>query len=66
MAALAAAALHCHREVISLLIQRGADVNLQLDVGEFRNALDAAAASGSTMIIKHLLMHGAALDGDTF
>ncbi|CAG1997560.1 unnamed protein product [Fusarium graminearum] len=57
---LAAAALHRHQGVISLLIQNGADVNLQICAGEFSNALDAAAVSGSTMIVKHLLRHGAA------
>ena len=64
--ALAAAALHCQWEVISLLIRRGADVDLQLGAGEFRNALEAVGASGSIMIINHLLMHDAALDEDTF
>lgn len=59
--ALAAAALHRHQGVISLLIQNGADVNLQICAGEFSNALDAAAVSGSTMIVKHLLRHGAAI-----
>lgn len=55
--ALQAASVNCHREVIRLLIEYGADVNQQS--GFFGNALQAAAVVGDCNIALLLLRNGA-------
>jgi ankyrin repeat protein len=45
-------------DIVSLLCERGADVNLRCDQGQ-SNSIEAAVAGGHVRIIKKLLKHGA-------
>ncbi|KAI9652384.1 MAG: hypothetical protein M1829_001659 [Trizodia sp. TS-e1964] len=53
----------CHEEVVDLLLERGADPNFDGDRerGQQGNPIAKAAASGSLVIVRKLLSHGADL-----
>lgn len=51
LSALQAAALNGHKRVVQMLLERDADVNLQIEGGGYGSALQAAAKKGSESIV---------------
>ncbi|KAI1115050.1 hypothetical protein F5Y14DRAFT_450409 [Nemania sp. NC0429] len=57
--ALAAAAAGGHTETVEVLVNKGADINMQLPKGNYGSALAAAAARGHTGTVEVLVNKGA-------